>query len=370
MLHQERAARAQALMRQHQIDAYLILTHDDYRYFFGEDRFQPRAILPAAGPPIVVTFRGEEAEVREHLGAKDVRIFGSVAQQMKDVVGVMRELAGGAGGPTVGVQMGFFTPAFLLTLFQKLNPQVKVVDIAPVMDELRMVKDPGEIELIRQAGEIAALGMRAALGVLQPGVTERDVAAEAEYAMRKAGSDGTATPVFVNSGVRSGWLHGTASGKPIRTGELVVIDLVPVYQGYCANLCRTVVIGPPTEPQRKLFETFEASRRAALQAMRPGVVLREIDTAAKVAYDQAGVGEYYVVGISHGIGLAFEETPAPTIRPAEGRVAVREGMVLTLGHAVLSVPGVGGVRLEDTHQILPDGPAPLTHFPIGLQGGT
>jgi Xaa-Pro dipeptidase len=369
MLHQERLARVQASMRQHKIDAYLILTHDDYRYFFGEDRFQPRAVLPAGRPPIIVTFRGEEAEVRERLGARDVRIFGSVAQQMKDVVAVMRELAGGTEGPTVGVQMGFFTPAFLLTLFQKLNPQVKVVDIAPVMDELRMVKDPGEIELIRRAGEVAAIGMRAAVRALRPGVTERDVAAEAEYAMRKAGSDGTATPVFVNSGVRSGWLHGTASGKPIQTGELVVIDLVPVYEGYCANLCRTFVIGPPTAPQRALFDTFGASRQAALQAMRPGVAMRDVDAAAKVAYDQAGVGEHYVVGISHGIGLAFEETPAPTIKPAEGRVAVREGMVLTVGHAVLSVPGVGGVRLEDTYHILRDGPVPLTDFPIGLQVG-
>jgi hypothetical protein len=109
-------------MRQQHIDAYLILTHDDYFYFFGEDRVQPRAILPAGRPPIIVTFRGEEAEVRERLAADDVRVFGSVAQQMKDIVEIMRELGGPQGGPTVGVQMGFFTPAFLLALFQKLNP--------------------------------------------------------------------------------------------------------------------------------------------------------------------------------------------------------------------------------------------------------
>ena len=98
MVNRERVQRAQERMRQHGIDAYLILTHDDYFYFFGEDRVQPRAILPAAGPPILVTFRGEEAEVRERLAAADVRIFGSVAQQMKDVVEVMREL-GGPQGP-------------------------------------------------------------------------------------------------------------------------------------------------------------------------------------------------------------------------------------------------------------------------------
>jgi len=368
MLHRERCARAQELLRAHQIDAYLILTHDDYRYFFGEDRFQPRALLPAVGPPIVVTFRGEEAEVRAHLAAADVRIFGSVAQQMKDVVEVMRGLGGPQGGPTVGVQMGFFTPAFLVTLFQKLNPQVKVVDIAPVMDRLRMVKGPEEIVQIRRAGELAAIGMRAALGTLAPGVTERDVAAEAEYAMRKAGSDGTATPVYVNSGVRSGWLHGTASGKQIAAGDLVVIDLVPVADGYCANLCRTVVVGTSTERQQHLFDTFEAARAAARQEMRPGVTVRTLDDAAQAVFTQAGYGAHYVVGISHGIGLAFEETPAPTIKPADGLVILQAGMVLTIGHAVLSVPGVGGVRVEDTFLLLPEGPVPLTTFPVALRG--
>lgn len=255
MLNRERIARAQAGMRQHNIDAYLILTQDDYIYFFGEARFQPRAILPAAGAPILITFRGEEAEVRERLVADDVRIFGSVGQLMKDVVGAMRELAARKDGLTVGVQMGFATPAFLLNLFQRNNPKVRVVDIAPVMDALRMVKEPGEVEQIRRAGALAAVGMRAALAAIAPGVAERDVAAEAEYAMRKAGSDGTATPVYVNSGVRSGWLHGTASGKAIQAGEIVVIDLVPVCEGYCANLCRTVVVGPGTDWQEKMLNT-------------------------------------------------------------------------------------------------------------------
>ena len=366
MMNRERLQRAQERMRQHNIDAYLVLTHDDYLYFFDEARFQPRAIIPAAGSPILVIFKGEEPEVRERLGADDVRIFGSVAHMMKDVVGVMRELAQGKSGLTVGVQMGFFTPAFLLDLFQRNNPQVKVVDIAPVMDELRMVKEREEVERIRRTGELAAVGMRAAIKTLSPGVTEREVAAEAEYAMRKAGGDGTATPVYVNSGVRSCWLHGTASGKVIRDGELVVIDLVPVFQGYCANLCRTVVAGTGTDPQSRMLSTYEAARQAVLQAMRPKVTMRELDVVAKAVFDKAGYGEFYVMGISHGIGLAFEEIPAPTIKPAEAKVAVHEGMVLTVGHSVLSIPGIGGVRLEDTYHVSPTGPVSLTRFPVGL----
>ena len=92
-----------------------------------------------------------------------------------------------------------------------------MVDIAPVMDDLRMVKDESEVELMRRASKVAGVGMETAAGHLRPGVTESDVAAEIEYAMRKAGGDGVAVPVFVNSGARSGWLHGNATRKRLKS---------------------------------------------------------------------------------------------------------------------------------------------------------
>jgi Xaa-Pro aminopeptidase len=366
MINKQRLERAQERMRQVGIDAYLVLTHDDYIYFFGEDRFQPRAIIPAAGPPIVVAFRGEEEEIKESLGVDDVRIFATVGQQIKDVVEVMQQLAGGKPTLTIGVQMWFSTPAFLLNMFQRANPQVKVADIAPVMDELRMIKDAEEIALMRRAGEIAAVGMQVAVKTLRPGVSENEVAAEIEYAMRKAGGHGTATPVYVNSGVRSCWLHGTATERKIKAADWVVIDLVPKYQGYCANLCRTFVVGEPTEKQQVLFNVYKRAQAAGREALKPGTRMKDIDAAAKAIFDEAGYGDYYVFGISHSIGLSFEETPAPTIHPGHAGLPVREGMTLTVGHSVLSVPGIGGVRLEDTFHISADGPTPLTSFPVEL----
>jgi Xaa-Pro aminopeptidase len=266
MLNRDRLERAQERMREQGIDAYLILTHDDYIYFFGEDRFQPRAIIPAMGPPIIVTFQGEEEEIRQSLGVEDARIFGTVGQQIKDVVGVMREMSGGKESMTVGVQMWFNTPAFLLNLFQRANPDVKVVDIASVMDELRVIKDEAEVELMRKAAQIAAVGIETAAAWLKPGITENEVGAEIEYAMRKAGGQGVATPVFVNSGVRSGWLHGTTSHKEVQAGDLVVVDVVPRYQGYCANMTRTFVIGPPTPKQLEMFDTYKRAQAAGIEA--------------------------------------------------------------------------------------------------------
>ena len=361
MLNRDRLQKAQARMRERGIDAYLILTHDDYIYFFGEDRFQPRAVIPASGPPIVVTFQGEEAEVRESIGVDDVKIFGTVGQQIKDVVGTMREMAGNKDSMTVGVQMWFNTPAFLLNLFQRANPKVKVVDIAPVMDELRLVKDDEEVRLIEEAAHIAAVGMKTAAAWLRPGISENEVGAEIEYAMRKEGGQGVATPVFVNSGIRSGWLHGAASYKLIEAGDLVVIDLIPRYKGYCANLARAFVVGPPTPKQQELFDVYRRAQDSGVSAVKPGAKNGDIDAAARKVFEDSGFGEFYVPGISHSIGLDFEEKPRPTIHPADFSFPLVEGMTLTVGHSVLSVPGIGGVRLEDTFHLKNGHSQLLTH---------
>ncbi len=325
MLNLERVQRAQERMRELGIDACLILTHDDYIYFFGEARFQPRAVIPAAGPHIIVTFVGEEAEVKASLGGADVRLFGTVGQQIKDVVGAMRELAGSRGEMIVGVQMWFSTPAFLLNLFQRANPMVKLVAIAPVMDELPLIKDDSEIALMRQAAEVAAVGMAAPIRWLKPGASENTVGAEIEYAMRQAGGEGVATPVFVNSGIRSGWLHGSATHQEIAAGDLVVVDLAPRYRGYCANLCRTFVIGAPTARQRELFDTYRRAPAAGVAAIRPGIRNRDIDAAARQVFAAAGYGDYYIPGISHRIGLDFEEMPRPPIHTADSAFIRREG---------------------------------------------
>lgn len=370
MLHHDRIARVQARMREQGIDAYLILTHDDYIYLFGEDRYQPRAIIPAVGEPIIITFRGEEDEVRSAFGLKDVKVFGTVGQQIKDVVDSMRGLfqqGGHDGKMTVGVQMGFFTPAFLLNMFQKANPQVQVVSIAPVMDELRMVKSADEVAIMRRAADIADAGMRRATEVLRPGLTENEVGAEIEYAMRKAGGHGVATPVFVNSGIRSRWLHGTVTDKRIEAGDLVVIDLVPRYLGYCANLCRTFVVGKPTEDQRKIHAAYLKAQQTVRDNLKPGMKVKQLDDLAKAVFTESGYGDYFVFGISHSIGLMFEETPAPTIHPADGNVEIRTGMTLTIGHSILAVPEVGGVRLEDTYYLAEGGLQQLTHASVELE---
>jgi Xaa-Pro aminopeptidase len=363
-------------MAQHGMIGLMIMNYDDYRYFFGDIRAQPRAIIPAVGPPIFIGFSAEEQELYQELGNEPVKVFSHVGEQISNVRETFRSLFGGpppglkspsSGKPRVGMQMWFHTPAFLVDLFRKVNPQVELVSSDPVMDELRMVKDPGEIELMRKAQSIAALGMDRAKQLLRPGVTGHEIATEVLYTMMKAGAEGTSTPIHINAGIRSCWIHGKVDRKPMQPGDLVVVDLTPQFEGYCANLARTFVLGDPNEVQRQLLDTYREMHEATRRMIRPATTVAELDTIGEEICVRRRLGEYHLKGISHGIGLRFEETPASTIIPAHRRTRLREHMTVTVGHTILAIPGIGGVRFEDVYRVTQDGGEALHDYPMDSQ---
>ena len=356
----------------------MIMNHDDYRYFFGDIRAQPRAIIPAAGPPVFIGFAGEEAELRQELGDESVKVFSHVGEQISNVRETFSSLFGGpppgitppkTGKPRVGMQMWFHTPAFLVDLFRRVNPQVDLVSSDPVMDELRMVKEPEELELMRKAQSIAAAGMDRVRALSEPGATGHDIATEALYTMMKAGAEGTSTPIHINSGIRSCWTHGKVDRSPIMPGDLVVVDLTPQFEGYCANLARTFVFGDPTGEQQLLLDTYREIHEATRQRLRPGVTVSELDAAGAEICSRRDLEKHHLNGISHGIGLRFEETPASTIIPAHRKTKLRPDMTVTVGHTILAIPGIGGVRFEDVFRVSPEGGQVLHDYPIDPQIG-
>ncbi len=345
------------------------MNHDDYRYLFGTDRSQPRAIIPTHGAPLLVAFTGEEPELRAAYPEGEVSVFSTVGGQIHDVVGRLHEIveeSGIEGGerPKVGMQMWFETPAFLVDLFRKVNPRLEVVSSDPVMDPIRAVKDQGELELMTEAQRIAGLGMDRARELLREGVTAHEMATEALYTMLKAGAEKTSTPVWVNVGIETCMLHGRQSPKPVEHGDLVIVDLTPQVEGYCANLARTFVLGQPDERQQRLMDAYREGVEAVRLAMRPGITVGDLDDRTGEVYARHGLAEHHVHGIGHGLGLRFEETPASTIIPPHRSVPLREGMTVTIGHPVLAIPGFGGVRFEDVYRVTPEGGSILHPYPI------
>ncbi len=368
----DRIARVQAAMREQGLVAIVVMNHDDYRYLFGTDRSQPRALIPFDGPAELIAFTGEEPELRAALAQGEVRVFGSVGGQIHDIVGRIRELAAAdpfgaiaaAGRPKVGMQMWFHTPAFLVDLFRQVNPEVELVSSDPVMDPLRGIKDADELAAMTEAQRIAGLGMDRARELLRPGVSAHEVATEALYAMWRAGAEGTSTPIYVNFGVETCMLHGRISPAPLERDQLALIDLTPQVDGYCANLARTFVVGRPDARQSELIATYREIVAEVRAAMRPGVTTAQLDDRAKEVAARHGLAEYQVYGIGHGIGLRFEEPPAPTIIPPHKALPLAEGMTVTIGHPVLAIPGFGGARFEDVYRLTAAGPEVLFEYPI------
>jgi Xaa-Pro dipeptidase len=374
-INYDRIIRAQELMKAQGMIGLMIMNHDDYRYFFGDIRVQPRAIIPTSGSPIFICFKGEEPELQKAVGDKDIKVFSHVGEQISDVRKTFHSLFDGPppgmkppvdGIPRVGMQMWFHTPAFLVDLFRKVNKDIELVPSDPVMDELRMIKDPEEIELMRTAQKIACIGMDRAREELHPGITGHEIATEVLYKMMKEGAEGTSTPIHINAGLHSCWIHGKVDKNPLKEGDLIVIDLTPQYEGYCANLARTFVIGEANSKQKQLFDTYKEIYEATRQALKPGISISELDKIGKNICDEHGMSEYHLNGISHGIGLRFEETPASTIIPAHRSIKLKKNMTVTVGHTILTIPGFGGVRFEDVYHISHDGAGILCEYPISF----
>jgi Xaa-Pro aminopeptidase len=374
-INQKRIIRAQELMKGQDMIAIMIMNHDDYRYFFGDVRVQPRAIIPASGPPIFICFKGEEPELKKAIGEKDIKVFSHVGEQISDVRKTFQSLFQGSppgikhpesGRPRVGMQMWFHTPAFLVDLFRSVNKNIELVPSDPVMDNLRMIKDPEEIELMKEAQRIASIGMDRADEILKSGIpiTGHEIATEVLYAMMKEGAEGTSTPIHINTGIRSCWIHGKVDKNPIVEGDLVVINLTPQYEGYCANLARTFVVGKASQKQLELINVYIKMVEATRDALKPGIKVSELDKIGQNVCRENGMEEYFLNGISHGIGLRFEENPASTIIPAHRNTVLKKNMTVTIGHTVLAFPGFGGVRFEDVYLITFNGCEILYDYPL------
>jgi Xaa-Pro dipeptidase len=228
--------------------------------------------------------------------------------------------------------------------------------------ELRKVKDEKEIELMRKVGELTSEGMKAAYEVLAPDMKEYEVAAEIEYAMRKRGSYGTAFETAVSSGPRSAFPHGGCSDREIREGDLVVVDFGATYKFYRSDMTRTLVVGKPSEKQKKLYQIVKVAQEKAFEAMKPNVKARDVDAAARKIIEDAGYGEYFVHGLGHGVGLEVHEPPTLNSSSKE---------TLAVGNVVTDEPGIylvgyGGVRIEDTVLVQKNGAEKLTNGPYSL----
>jgi len=235
----------------------------------------------------------------------------------------------------------------------------ETVPLTEAVEGLRAVKDPAELARMQAAARIADGALAAVEPMLRPGVTEAEIQQALDDAIRAAGASGPAYDTIVASGPNSALPHARPTGRELQAGDLVVVDAGAEVDGYRSDMTRSFVLGDPGERAAAMLEVVGRSQSAGVAAVRPGVEASEIDGACRSVIDEAGMGEAFVHGSGHGVGLDVHELP----RVVSGSTAVLEpGNVLTVEPGVY-FPGVGGARVEDLLVVTGDGCRPLTLHP-------
>ena len=228
----------------------------------------------------------------------------------------------------------------------------RLTPTSDLVERLRAIKSPEEVAAIRAAADLAQAALAEVLPMVRPGLTELEIAATLEAALRRRGSEWHPFPTIVASGPRAALPHARTSPRPVQAGEWLLLDFGAQVDGYCADLTRTVVVGARAdERQRTIYELVRTAQRRALEHLRAGMTGREGDALARDVIAARGFGEAFGHSLGHGLGLEVHEGPrlAPTADaplPLHAVVTVEPGIYL---------PGWGGVRLEDDAYLGPDG---------------
>jgi Xaa-Pro aminopeptidase len=210
---------------------------------------------------------------------------------------------------TVGLEYIFLTQSMMGMM---THPHAKPKDVVPrdcthILSELRMNKEPEEIELIQAAALVADAGMKAAVEAVKPGITESQVAA-AEYAMRQAGAE-EFWRTYVSSSPRTNIAHGLPTTRKLEKGDLVMIDIHPIVNGYSADICRTVCVGKPTAEQQAAYDLYLKAQQATIAKIKAGVGMMDLERTLHGILKEAGYGEHVFGPPIHGVGIEFEEAP-------------------------------------------------------------
>lgn len=365
---QKRLKRCSGLMKDAGLDALLLTKPANMFYLTGDGRLCAYAMVTKNGDVALGVPKTDVEDVRR------LACFDSIAG-FEDEVGMIHSIAHdfehfGIKKGKVGLEYAFLTQSMMgMLTHPHAKPEgVEAKDCTHIMSELRIVKDSEEIERIRASAEVAEAGMKAAVEALKPGITESNVAGEAEYAMRSAGAE-EFYRTYVSSGERTSIAHGLPTQRKIKSGDPVMIDIHPIVNGYSADMCRTVCAGRPSKEQQDAYDLYLSAQQAAIDKVKAGASMVELEETLHGVLKEAGHEEHIFGPPIHGVGIEFEESPLPPghafFHGEKEPPPLEENVVISVGNCGLYL-GSFGVRVEDTLVVKERGAEILTMYPKKL----
>ena len=341
-------------LRAQSLDAMLLTSLPSIRYMTGFTGSNALAVITRGGGVFVSDSRYRLQSAREVRRLR--RVIGR-AGLLEDAARA-RALAGCRNAAFEAETLSYAQYRSL----KKLFPRVAFHPAPGIVEDLMLVKDPGEIGAIAAAARVADRVFRDVLTTVRPGVTELDVAAEITWLTRRRGGTGDAFDVIVASGENGALPHARPGSRKLRGGDFVIMDFGAVVGGYCSDLTRTVCLGKPSRALKSAYDAVLDAHGAALEAARGGVTARALDGAARRRLRARGFGRYFTHSLGHGLGLRIHERPRVSPTSAE---TLLPGCVITIEPGVY-LPGTGGVRIEDDVLLEPAGCRLLTSSPRDL----
>jgi len=281
--------------------------------------------------------------------AAEVVIDRNLADPVADAIGTRDR---------VGLEAGHVSWA----MAQDVQGWLQLAEVVPtvgLIEELRQVKDDGEIDRLSRAAAITDQALAAIAPTLVAGRTEREVARDLERAMADLGADGLSFPIIVAAGPNSAKPHAVPSDRPLAPGDLVVIDSGAAVDGYGSDMTRSFILDPVADEDLALYRAVESAQAAGVDTVTAGVEQRRVDAACRDVLAERDLAEAFVHGTGHGIGLEIHEEPFLTTRSTG---TLHAGHVVTVEPGVY-LPGRGGIRIEDSVLVTSEGCRSITNFP-------
>jgi len=348
----------QKMMKDSDIDAALILSPENRRYFTSF----------AASDGVLAVCRDESVFYTDsrYIEAAQRDIDCCAVREGKNQYAQLKELFEKNGVRRIAVESDRMTLSQFKNLTQ--NEELSSFDficdrsLDSIINSLRSIKSADEVAFIKQAQTIAEQGLDHILGYIKPGMTEKQVQLELDFFMLSHGAEALSFDTIAITGKKTSMPHGVPSDNTVKPGDFVTLDFGAVVNGYHSDMTRTFAVGHASGEQRKVYEIVLNAHLNVLDKLRPGMTCREADDLARDVIEDAGFGKYFGHGTGHGVGIEIHEFPSLSPR---SNAVLQTGQIVT-DEPGIYIPGQFGVRIEDMLAVTENGCKTLADAPKEL----
>ncbi len=349
----DRIENVRSLLSEYHLDGILIIGAPNRRYVTRFTGTAGAALITEKEALFITDFRYKDQAKEQVSGYEIVIQTGTIYEEIAKRV------------EKLGIKKLGFEHSLSYGDYERLAKLLASTTLVPtdrLVEKLRIIKDETEIEIMQEAATIADKAFEHILTYIRPGVTEKEVANELEFFMRREGADSASFDIIVASGVRSALPHGVASEKKIENGELVTLDFGAYYKGYCSDITRTVAVGSIEPKLKEIYEIVLEAQKRGVAGIKAGMTGKQADALTRDFIAEKGYGDYFGHSTGHGVGMDIHEEPRLSKTSA---TILKPGMVVTVEPGIY-ISGLGGVRIEDEILITADGNRSLTKAPKEL----